>query len=179
MAATLTVGQRRQPAPDGGHGRRLHITGCPYRTAVTERRTLVTPGRHPVADIRSGMVPQYPERVSPRHNRRRRNGKEPSRADDDGPRDGGHLVPQRVQEWADGDWIVRPVTGATSGKVYRCPGCDQQIPAGVPHLVTWPADPIGADGGLDQRRHWHRPCWNARDRRRANIQRSRNAPRYG
>ncbi|HEY9475686.1 MAG TPA: hypothetical protein VIS06_17775 [Mycobacteriales bacterium] len=122
-------------------------------------------------------MPQYPERVSPRHNRRRRNGRTPSRGD--GHHDAGDTVSQRVQEWADGDWIVRPVTGAAAGKAYRCPGCDQQIQAGVAHLVTWPADAIGGGDGLEQRRHWHRPCWNARDRRRANVQRSRNAPRYG
>jgi hypothetical protein len=40
----------------------------------------------------------------------------------------------------------------------------------MPHLVAWPADTEQAawhgGGGLDDRRHWHTPCWNARLRRR-------------
>ena len=31
---------------------------------------------------------------------------------------------------------------------------------------------------VDDRRHWHRACWNAKDRRTTRVQRSRNAPRY-
>ncbi len=77
---------------------------------------------------------------------------------------------QRVESARDGDWIVRSVTGVGSVKTYRCPGCDQEIRPGVPHLVAWPADteqaPWHGGGGLDERRHWHTPCWNARSRRR-------------
>ncbi|MGQ0572870.1 MAG: hypothetical protein ACT4RN_01555 [Pseudonocardia sp.] len=73
----------------------------------------------------------------------------------------------RAESGADGDWVVRTVPGSSpsSGppKAYRCPGCDQLIPAGVAHLVTWPA---GEYGTVEQRRHWHAPCWAARDRRR-------------
>jgi hypothetical protein len=43
---------------------------------------------------------------------------------------------------------------------YRCPGCDQLIPAGVPHVVAW-----RADGSGDDRRHWHTACWTGRERR--------------
>ncbi|OLB76641.1 MAG: hypothetical protein AUI14_18140 [Actinobacteria bacterium 13_2_20CM_2_71_6] len=68
---------------------------------------------------------------------------------------------ERVQAQPDGDWLVRNVPG--SDKAYRCPGCDQEIPAGVGHLVTWPAD---ERGDLADRRHWHTGCWGARDRRR-------------
>ena len=32
--------------------------------------------------------------------------------------------------------------------------------------------------GLEDRRHWHRACWNAKDRRTTRVHRSRNAPRY-
>ncbi|HLK43344.1 MAG TPA: ATP/GTP-binding protein, partial [Thermoleophilia bacterium] len=32
---------------------------------------------------------------------------------------------QRIESAPDGDWIVRSVAGAGSGKTYRCPGCDQ------------------------------------------------------
>ena len=51
---------------------------------------------------------------------------------------------ERVEEWPDGDWKVRMVTGASSTKVYRCPGCDQEIRGGLPHLVSL--------AGLDRRR---------------------------
>ena len=77
---------------------------------------------------------------------------------------------QRVESARDGDWIVRSVAGASTAKTYRCPGCDQEIRPGMPHLVAWPADTEQAawhgGGGLDDRRHWHTPCWNARLRRR-------------
>ncbi|ADP79027.1 hypothetical protein [Pseudofrankia inefficax] len=54
------------------------------------------------------------------------------------------------------DWSQRPVTGAASGKSYRCPGCDHEISPGVPHMVVWPS------GRTDSRRHWHTPCWARR-----------------
>ncbi|MCA2188280.1 ATP/GTP-binding protein [Nonomuraea cavernae] len=64
----------------------------------------------------------------------------------------------QVEEWPDGEWKVRMLTGATSGKSYRCPGCDQEIAAGQPHLVCWP----NWTGGDEERRHWHRACWRKR-----------------
>lgn len=65
------------------------------------------------------------------------------------------------------EWFVRPVSGAGSTKTYRCPGCEQEIPPGVAHLVVWPADDLlGEDSAVADRRHWHRPCWQARSRRR-------------
>ena len=82
-------------------------------------------------------------------------------------------APDPVEEAADGDWVVRPVPGAATGKSYRCPGCDQEIRPGIPHVVTWPAfvrdsdlDPWDVDSAADGRRHWHTACWRARDRRR-------------
>jgi hypothetical protein len=66
-----------------------------------------------------------------------------------------------VQQWTDGDWLVRTVSG--SPKTYRCPGCDHEIAPGIAHVVAWPAD---GRGDLTDRRHWHTPCWRARDRRR-------------
>lgn len=68
----------------------------------------------------------------------------------------------------DGDWNVRRVPGGASVKNYRCPGCDQPLPSGTPHVVAWPADDLG---GVEDRRHWHLPCWNARDRRRPGFRR--------
>ncbi len=71
--------------------------------------------------------------------------------------------PERVESWPDGDWVVRQVPGAGTTKAYRCPGCDQEIVPGTPHLVAWPAD--GINVGVDERRHWHRACWENRLRR--------------
>jgi hypothetical protein len=81
-----------------------------------------------------------------------------------------------VQTWSDGEWAVRTIPGGSASKVYRCPGCDHEIAAGVAHVVAWPADGLG---GAEDRRHWHTGCWRARDRRTPNAQRSRSAPRYG
>jgi hypothetical protein len=103
--------------------------------------------------------------MSPRKNRRAVSGR---------PREGGGgSWAQQTEEGPDGEWIVRAVAGAGASKAYRCPGCDQEIPPGVGHLVAWRA----GEGG-DDRRHWHRPCWQARTRRGPRVQRSRNAPRY-
>jgi hypothetical protein len=66
-------------------------------------------------------------------------------------------------EYVDGDFRVRHLTGETSTKTYRCPGCDQEIRPGVPHVVAWPLEEIGAQG---DRRHWHASCWRAREHRR-------------
>ncbi|WP_019629393.1 hypothetical protein [Actinomadura atramentaria] len=80
-----------------------------------------------------------------------------------------------TEEADDGAWVVAAVPGARAVKPYRCPGCDQLIAVGLPHVVAWPAD---RPGGADDRRHWHRPCWTARSRRAPRVQRSRNAPRH-
>ncbi|MFB4313132.1 ATP/GTP-binding protein [Actinomadura sp. 21ATH] len=105
--------------------------------------------------------------MSPRKNRRAGTGPRPS--------GGGPAWSQRTEEGADGDWNVRMVPGSNAAKPYRCPGCDQLIPPGVGHVVAWPAD---GRGDADDRRHWHRPCWQARERRAPRTLRSRNAPRY-
>ncbi|KAE8763080.1 hypothetical protein [Georgenia thermotolerans] len=64
-----------------------------------------------------------------------------------------------------GSYSVRQVRG--SEKSYRCPGCDQLIPPGVAHVVAWQTDHLlGAQAGIDDRRHWHSGCWQARGRRR-------------
>jgi hypothetical protein len=69
----------------------------------------------------------------------------------------------RAESGSDGEWLVRNVAGSSSAKWYRCPGCDQEIPAGTPHVVAWPAAEFGS---VEDRRHWHAPCWTARGRRR-------------
>ena len=50
-------------------------------------------------------------------------------------------------------FVVQPVAGAYATKVYRCPGCDHEIAIGTPHLVVW------REEAVDDRRHWHTPCW--------------------
>ncbi|HEU4362469.1 MAG TPA: hypothetical protein VFR27_13330 [Mycobacterium sp.] len=73
-------------------------------------------------------------------------------------------VSARVETGPDGGpYEVRPVPGARAIKAYRCPGCDHQISAGTPHVVVWPAgDAIAGPAGVDDRRHWHTPCWASR-----------------
>ncbi|TDE15171.1 ATP/GTP-binding protein [Actinomadura sp. 6K520] len=103
--------------------------------------------------------------MSPRKNRRAVSGRASP---------GGVSWVQETEEGPDGEWVVRAVSGAGAVKPYRCPGCDQEIPPGVAHVVAWRAD----DRDGRDRRHWHRPCWQARGRRSPRIMRSRGAPRY-
>jgi hypothetical protein len=71
---------------------------------------------------------------------------------------------RRIETGADGyDYEVRPVAGARATKTYRCPGCDHEIRPGTAHLVVWPAD-LG-ESAVDERRHWHTPCWANRANR--------------
>jgi len=99
--------------------------------------------------------------VSPRRNRPR--GQKPDRPDASAARYGL----EHTADWRGEQWVVRGITASAAVKHYRCPGCDQEIPPRVPHVVAWPAM-----GDVDERRHWHRPCWNARDRRSARPRRS-------
>jgi hypothetical protein len=82
-----------------------------------------------------------------------------------GPPAGGGLgdVFGRTEPGPDRDdlYVVRNIPGSRAIKTYRCPGCDHEIQPGVAHIVAWPAY-----GGEDDRRHWHRGCWNGRQTRR-------------
>ena len=75
-------------------------------------------------------------------------------------------------ETVEDGYRVRRITGSSSSKVYRCPGCDQMIPLATPHVVAW------KDYDEDGRRHWHTACWAKKDKRRPNTERTRNAPRF-
>jgi hypothetical protein len=79
------------------------------------------------------------------------------------PRPVGGATAARREDWRGESFIVRTVPGMSAVKAYRCPGCAQLIPIGVPHVVVWP----DADDDAGDRRHWHRACWDARDRRNA------------
>ncbi|MEE4540692.1 ATP/GTP-binding protein [Streptomyces sp. V4-01] len=112
--------------------------------------------------------------MSPRRNRPPKPERSPSRSpssEEDADRPFGYGG--ATEEWQGEEWIVRPVAGGASAKHYRCPGCDQEIAPGTPHVVAW-----REYAGVDDRRHWHRACWNAKDRRTSRVQRSRHAPRY-
>ncbi|MFC4053321.1 ATP/GTP-binding protein [Actinomadura syzygii] len=104
--------------------------------------------------------------MSPRKNRRSGSGHPPA--------GGGGAWAQETEDAPDGQWVVRSISGSGAVKAYRCPGCDQEIPPGVAHVVAWRTD----DRGGEDRRHWHRPCWQARGRRSPRVLRSRNAPRH-
>ena len=67
-------------------------------------------------------------------------------------------------EWVADGWHVRVVQPYRATKVYRCPGCDQEIWPRTLHVVAWP------EGDPERRRHWHRPCF---ERRRATDPRRR------
>jgi hypothetical protein len=84
-----------------------------------------------------------------------------AKQDGDGAESPARLGPPQAQEWPDGVWVVRQVPGAAAAKTYRCPGCDQEIRPGTPHVVVWPQH----SPGPDERRHWHNACWQRRPRR--------------
>jgi hypothetical protein len=58
------------------------------------------------------------------------------------------------------DCEVRFLHPFQARKTYLCPGCQQEIPPGLGHLVIVPRDQPA------DRRHWHRACWQHRGRRR-------------
>lgn len=84
------------------------------------------------------------------------------------PRRGRRVPPRplptparRVEAGPDGyQYEVRPIPAARAAKTYRCPGCDHEIRPGTAHLVVWPAE--GGQSAVDDRRHWHTPCWTHR-----------------
>jgi hypothetical protein len=89
-------------------------------------------------------------------------GRKNRRREDEPPPLGAAYASRTLESHPDGDWVVQKVTGASSPKAYRCPGCDQEIRPGTPHTVAFRADDAQ---GVEHRRHWHTPCWGARDRR--------------
>lgn len=60
----------------------------------------------------------------------------------------------------DEEFEVRRIQPFQALKAYLCPGCNQEIPEGLGHLVVVPLD------APDLRRHWHTACWEHRHRRR-------------
>ncbi|OFJ55014.1 hypothetical protein [Mycolicibacterium grossiae] len=71
------------------------------------------------------------------------------------------LDAQRVESGPDGyDYHVRSIAGSRATKTYRCPGCDQEVRPGVAHVVVWRAE--AGESAVEDRRHWHGPCWTHR-----------------
>ncbi|MEY3407490.1 MAG: hypothetical protein RL038_551, partial [Actinomycetota bacterium] len=64
------------------------------------------------------------------------------RRDEDVPeiRSASSLGMRQVVSVAGEDWVMQPITGSASTKVYRCPGCNQEIRPATPHVVAWPYD---------------------------------------
>ena len=77
------------------------------------------------------------------------------------PLSAGHAASETK---ADGAWVVRSVPGARAAKEYRCPGCQQVVLPGTPHVVAWPAEGSSwtVSSPLEERRHWHTGCWQRR-----------------
>lgn len=78
---------------------------------------------------------------------------------------------ERVENAPDGIWRVRDVPPYLAVKLYRCPGCNQEVAPGVGHLVAWPE--TGRASDTQWRRHWHRSCWRHRATRRPVLSRPR------
>lgn len=68
----------------------------------------------------------------------------------------------RTERYAGRAYTVRALRGNGEGRSYLCPGCSQQLPSSLPHVVVWPADGLS---DVSDRRHWHTGCWAARERR--------------
>ncbi|APT90415.1 hypothetical protein CSPHI_04400 [Corynebacterium sphenisci DSM 44792] len=107
-----------------------------------------------------------PRRNRPGRRRGRPRGAGPGPAPRPLPAHGSAFTPTRVEpgpgRLAGEEFRVRDISAGQAVKWYRCPGCDQEIPPGVAHVVAWP-ESWGA--GADDRRHWHRNCWAKRGHR--------------
>lgn len=69
----------------------------------------------------------------------------------------------RLEQKADGEWMVQALGVDASSKTYHCPGCNRDFGPGVAHVVTWPRQAtIGSASAVEERRHWHSSCWSRR-----------------
>ncbi len=114
----------------------------------------------------TGNGGSYARSMSPRRNR-------PSRARFHGRLPYQPLDVERVrrgvealEDWGGRQWRVRQIPAHAAEKIYRCPGCDQEIRPRVAHVVAWPVEGLAGFVGEGERRHWHTACWRARERRR-------------
>ena len=64
---------------------------------------------------------------------------------------------------ADGEWMVQTMPADVATKAYICPGCGHNVSPGTAHVVAWPREAsIGSASAVEERRHWHTPCWQRR-----------------
>lgn len=117
----------------------------------------------------TAVSPRKARRLPGNVPRKKRGGIVPGGLKDTDEESSSPLGPHQTESGPDGDWVVRLVPGPSAVKAYRCPGCDQEIPAGTAHIVAWPAE----TPGLEMRRHWHRACWDRRLHRRPGVRRPR------
>ncbi|MBN9644956.1 hypothetical protein JZY06_10085 [Corynebacterium sp. CCM 8862] len=79
------------------------------------------------------------------------------------PGDGAVYFGTREQpgpSWSNGEiFLVRRIGSSAAAKYYVCPGCNQNIPPGVAHIVAWPKE---HGHRVEDRRHWHSGCWQRR-----------------
>lgn len=69
----------------------------------------------------------------------------------------------RLDQKADGAWMVQSMPADAATKTYTCPGCNQVVVPGTAHVVAWPREAsIGSLSAVDERRHWHTSCWQRR-----------------
>jgi len=66
---------------------------------------------------------------------------------------------------------VRHIQPYQAVKVYRCPGCDHEIPPGEGHEVVVPRR------APEERRHWHTGCWHRASRSARTDAPTKRAPR--
>ncbi len=77
----------------------------------------------------------------------------------------GFATRRRIDDARDGQWVVQQTAGSTSGKVYVCPGCRQDLSASTPHTIAWrEVAAYGLGIGPEARRHWHTHCFRGRRR---------------
>lgn len=82
-------------------------------------------------------------------------GRRNRRKDDDEPREIALRGFRGVQRHSDGEWQV--IEQLSAPKMYTCPGCNQEIKPGTANIVAW-----REDQDSEQRRHWHKGCWQRR-----------------
>lgn len=68
-----------------------------------------------------------------------------------------------IERAGDGDWFVQHIPAINAIKTYKCPECERSITPGTPHLVVWQQDHMfGKARAIEERRHWHKRCWETR-----------------
>ncbi|HMM81769.1 MAG TPA: hypothetical protein PJ998_01210 [Terrimesophilobacter sp.] len=96
----------------------------------------------------------------PRSNRPRRGGRSVDRDGDEADLQRALYGTLRTETRRNVLWNVQPLSATAAVKSYVCPGCNLEVPPGLPHIVAWRADGImGEANDVAGRRHWHTHCW--------------------